>query len=144
MIATRRRMRPTSTYFTRLEQHLVGATVEKWAASEETAIWIVVTGAIKDTQSERPTIFTKNVVGLKGEIPTSKDGDVGLLSMWLHLYHGNIKDDLSHLNGEDFRKKACWKPVTHYAWRVVFIGIIYATRNSTNKGMAYGHQKRHE
>jgi hypothetical protein len=34
---------------------------------------------------------------MKDGIPTSKGGDVDMLNMWLHLYHGDIEDDLSPL-----------------------------------------------
>jgi hypothetical protein len=42
--------------------------------------------------------------GLKDRIPTSKDGDVDVLSLWIHLYPGKIEHDLCRLNEEGFIK----------------------------------------
>jgi hypothetical protein len=111
----------------------VGATVEKESSGEETAIWTIVTGVTKDTRSKRSALFHDKVVSLKSRIPASKDGDVNMLSMWLYLYPSNIEDDLSHPNEEGFPKKAGLKPVAEYEW-VVFIGIIYATRQLNQQG----------
>jgi hypothetical protein len=87
-------------------RRLVGAIVEKTAAGEETVVWTFVPAVTTDTRKERSTDFREKGVGLKGGIPTSNDGDVDLLSLWLHLYCGKIEDDLRRLNEEGFRKKA--------------------------------------
>jgi hypothetical protein len=93
-------------------RRLVGATVEKTAAGEETVVWTIVPALTIGTRKERSTYFREKGVGLKGGIPTSNDGDVDKLSLWLHLYPLKIEDDLRRLNEEGFRKKAGWKHVT--------------------------------
>jgi hypothetical protein len=108
-------------------------TVEKRVACKGTDIWIVFTGVTKYTRSEQSALLHDKVVGLKGGITTSKDGDVDLLSMWLHLYHSNIESDIRRHNDESFRKRAGWKQFTQHEW-IVFIGIIYAARHYNQQG----------
>jgi hypothetical protein len=103
------------------------------AAGDEILVWTIVLAETTDTRKERLVDFREKGVGLKGRIPTSKDGDVDMLSMWLHLYPGKIEDDLCRLHEEGFRKKAGWKLVTPHEW-VAFIGIIYASRQFNQLG----------
>jgi hypothetical protein len=105
------------------------------AAGEENDVWTVVLAVTTYTRKERSADFREKGVGLKGGIPTSKDGDVDVLSLWLHLYPGKIEDDLCRMN-EGFRKKVSWKHVTQHEW-VVFIGIICPARqfNQLGKGL---------
>jgi hypothetical protein len=105
----------------------VGATVKKRSSSEETPIWTIISGVTNDTRRKRPALFHDKIVGLKSGMPATKDSDVDMLRMWLHLYPSNIEVDLSHLNEEGFPKKAGLKRGTEQEW-VVFIGIVYATR----------------
>jgi hypothetical protein len=100
---------------------------------EETAIWTVVHGVATNTRRERVANLREKGLGLKGVIPTFKDGEVDLLSLWLHLYLGKIEEDLYRLNEEGFRKKEGWKLVTQHEW-AVFIGIIYAARQFNQLG----------
>jgi hypothetical protein len=107
------------------------------AAGEETNVWTIVFGLTTNIWRKKHSAdFRHKGVGLKGGIPASKDGDVDLLSMWLHLYPGKIEDDLCRLNKEGLGKKAGWKLVTKHEW-LVCIGIIYATRqfNQLGKGL---------
>jgi hypothetical protein len=74
------------------------------AAGEEIVVRTVVLAVTTYTRKERSANFRENGVGLKGGIPTYKDGDVDMLSMWLHLRPEKCEDDLCRLN-ESFRKK---------------------------------------
>jgi hypothetical protein len=68
------------------------------AAGEENVVWTFVPAMTTCTRKKRSTDFREKGVGLKGGIPTSKDGDVDMLSMWLHLHPEKIEDDLFRLN----------------------------------------------
>jgi hypothetical protein len=87
-------------------RRLVGATVEKMAAGEDTGVRTVVPTVTTNTRKEGSTDFRDKGVGLNGGIPTSKDDDVNLLNLWLHLYPEKIEDDLCRMNEEGFRKKS--------------------------------------
>jgi hypothetical protein len=102
------------------------------AAGEETGVWTIVHAVTSDTRKEWSAEFREKKVGLKGGISTSKDGDVDMLSPWLHLYPGKVEDDLCRLNEESLRKEEGWKHVTQYEWG--FFGIIYAFRQFNQQG----------
>jgi hypothetical protein len=58
------------------------------AAGEEIVVWTIVFGVTTYTRRERPADFCEKGIDLKGKILTSIDGDVDMLSLWLHLYPG--------------------------------------------------------
>jgi hypothetical protein len=93
-----------------------------------------------DTRKERSVDFCEKGVALRGGIPTSKDGDVDMLAMCLHIYTGKIEDDLSRMNEEGFGKKAGWKLVTHHEW-VVSLELSTQLGSSVNWKRDYGRMR---
>jgi hypothetical protein len=122
----------------------VGAIVEKTAAGEENFVWRDVPAVTTHTRKERLAYFREKGVGLKGGIPTSNDGDVDLLSLWLHLYPGKIEDDLRRLNEEGFLEKRQVGSLSPDTNGLFLLELSTQLDSSTKQGRGYGHVRRHE
>jgi len=105
----------------------VGKIVNRLNAQREGIVWIVVT-SIGNANAASTSSLSSSVVhpnasperstmaGLVGGLLAITTGEVDILSLWLRLYLGDMRQHLAEMNADGLRSDHRFKVISEFEW----------------------------